>query len=211
MTKDTDKNTHGRNHSLYTIPKVTTTNNYKLFVDTFFDTSTEIHKIWNTLLSATENDTLELRIQSPGGLVTECQMLVNIMKNKFNGRVTAYIDSHASSAGAFTFCAADKRVVFENSRIMLHNYSGGHQGTHHKMKTRLDFDTVHIIDFLKSTLKIGKKGYLTNKELDRMIEGHEWWFTAKEMCKRGIATHVIVNGKEITAKQYLKSLKTSKK
>jgi hypothetical protein len=33
----------------------------------------------------------------------------------------------------------------------------------------------------------------------------------KELCKRGIATHVIVSGKEITAKQYLKLLKQERR
>jgi len=32
----------------------------------------------------------------------------------------------------------------------------------------------------------------------------------KELCKRGIATHVIVDGRELTAKEYLKQLKKKK-
>jgi len=201
----------GKCHSLFVDKNISTKQNFRIFVNTFYEVENDIHNIWNMLLKAGTEDTLELRISSPGGLVTECQMYVNIMRNKFPGRTTTYIDSHASSAGAFTFSAGDKRVIYENSRIMYHNYSGGHQGTHQKMLDRMKFDTKHIIGFLRSTLKVGKKGFLTKKEYKQMVEGKEYWFGAEEMCKRGIATHIIVNGKELTTKEYLKGLKKGKK
>jgi ATP-dependent protease ClpP protease subunit len=193
-------------HSLFKNTKTTVTNNFRLYIDEFFNIDTDIHEIYNSLHNAGKDDTLELRISSPGGLVTECQQIVNIMWNKFNGRTTAYIDSHASSAGAFTFCSADKRVVYENSRLMLHNYSGGHGGKHQDMKDRMEFDEKHIIGFLKSTLQVGKNGFMTKKEFKRMVEGREFWWDAKEMCERGVATHVIVRGEELTAKEYLKNV-----
>ncbi len=204
MNKEQEFN--GEHHSLFIKP-VASANKYTVFIGTFFENTNEINAIWNKLLEATPNDTLELRIQSPGGLVTECQMYINIMRNIFPGRTTAFIDSHASSAGAFTFCAADFRIIYENSRIMLHNYSGGNFGTHQSMKDKFEFDEKHIIEFLTSTLKIGKNGYMTKKELKKMIQGKEYWWDAKEMCKRGVATHIIINGKELTAKEYLKGLK----
>jgi len=193
----------GEHHSLFVNKTEHTIKNFRIFINSFMESKNDIHDVWNKLLSAGSEDTLELRISSPGGQVTECQMFVNIMRNKFPGRSTTYIDSHASSAGAFTFCVGDKRVIYENSRLMLHNYSGGYDGGFKKMKDRLDFDEKHIIGFLKSTLKIGKNGFISKKEFKKMINGKEYWFRAEEMCKRGIATHVIVDGKEYSAKEYL--------
>lgn len=161
---------HADSHTLFVEPVIKKRDNYKVFVGAFNEDSNKINETWNKLLNAKPDDTLELRIASPGGLVTECQMYINIMNNKFHNRTTAYIDSHASSAGAFTFCAAHKRVIFENSRLMLHNYSGGHQGKHQDMKDRMKFDTGHIIPFLKSTLKIGKNGYLNKKNLRKWLK-----------------------------------------
>jgi len=198
---------HADSHTLFVEPVIKKRDNYKVFVGAFNEDSNKINETWNKLLNAKPDDTLELRIASPGGLVTECQMYINIMNNKFHNRTTAYIDSHASSAGAFTFCAAHKRVIFENSRLMLHNYSGGHQGKHQDMKDRMKFDTGHIIPFLKSTLKIGKNGYLNKKEFKKMVKGKNWWFNAKDMCERNIATHILIDGEEFTAKEYLKKIK----
>jgi len=197
-------NHKGKHHSMFSTTKNVQTKNFRVFVNEFHELEPDIHEIWNALLSAGDNDTLELRIASPGGMVVECQMFVNIMRNKFPGRTTAYIDSYASSAGAFTFCAGNKRVIFENSRLMLHNYSGGYFGEFKKMKNRIDFDESQIIGFLKSTLKIGKHGFLTKNEFKQMVNGKEFWFDAHQMCKRGICTHIVVNGKEIKAKDYLK-------
>ncbi len=36
-----------------------------------------------------------------------------------------------------------------------------------------------------------------------MLIGKDFWMDTKEMCKRGIATHVIVAGEELTAEEYL--------
>jgi len=200
----------GKNHSLFVKTITNPVKNFRIYVNSFTEDTNDIHSIWNTLLDSSPSDTLELRLSSPGGAVTECQMFVNIMKNKFKDRCTTIIDSHASSAGAVVFCTGHKRIVFENSRIMIHNYSGGYVGSFKKMKDRIEFDADHVINFLTSALKIGKKGFLTKKEYKEMINGKEFWFNASQMCSRGIATHVIKDGKELTAKQYLKELKRTK-
>ncbi|HHS91855.1 MAG TPA: hypothetical protein ENK82_00765 [Campylobacterales bacterium] len=43
-----------------------------------------------------------------------------------------------------------------------------------------------------------------------MLVGQDYWMGTKELCQRGIATHVIYDGKEVTAKEYLKHLKQKK-
>ncbi len=44
-----------------------------------------------------------------------------------------------------------------------------------------------------------------------MIIGQDYWMDTKEMCKRGIATHVIMEGREFTAEEYLKKIKKVKR
>ncbi len=56
-----------------------------------------------------------------------------------------------------------------------------------------------------------KRGFLTKDEFRKMVIGQDYWMNTKELCKRGIATHVILEGKEITAKEYLKKIKKKKK
>ena len=39
-----------------------------------------------------------------------------------------------------------------------------------------------------------------------MIIGKDFWMDTREMCERGVATHVMVEGKNVPAKDYLKNI-----
>jgi len=189
-------------HSLHICETKTVKKTYRLFVGPFSNQDPEFHNILNELYNADKDSVLELKIMSPGGEVIECQQITNLMQNKFKDNTVAYIESHASSAGAYVFASADKRIIYWNSRIMFHNYSGGYQGDYHKIKTRIDFDSKHIIGFIESA-----KRFFTEKEWNKLINGKEYWFTAKEMLERGLATHIILEGVEYDRKKGLKKLK----
>lgn len=196
-----NKKFNANNHSMYINTKTTVEKTYRILVGPFNNQTPDFHDMLNELYNAPENSNLELRIISPGGLVVECQQLINIMQNKFKN-TTAYIESHASSAGAVIFGNATKRVVYWNSRIMFHNYSNSYKGEYYKIKTRVDFDSKHVIRFLNSV-----KHYFTKKEWKKLIKGKEYWFDAKEMLERGIATHLILDGKEYEGKEAIKKIK----
>jgi hypothetical protein len=49
-----------------------------------------------------------------------------------------------------------------------------------------------------------KQGFLSEDEFEKLLIGQDYWMASEELCKRGIGTHVIVDGKEIEADEYLK-------
>jgi len=181
---------------------------YRLFIGRFFELKKGLHSVFNELLEAGENDILELRINSRGGFVIEGQQFYNIIQEKFSGRVVAYLDNIGYSMGALLFCMADKRVIYQYSDFMFHNYSGGVVGKGGEIKARVEHHSRVLEEFFYNI--IVKKGFLTKKEFKKMLVGQDYWMDAKQMCKRGIATHIIVDGKELTAKEYLKQLKKNK-
>jgi ATP-dependent protease ClpP protease subunit len=182
---------------------------YRIFIDSFMEFERGLHEIFNTLWNADENDELELRINSYGGLVKEGQNFFNLIKNKFPGRVTTILDSAGYSMGALTFCMGDKRVVMQQSDLMFHDYSGGERGKGGEIEASVKHTAKHLRSFFREV--IVDNGFLTNDEFDKMIIGQDYWMEPKEMCERGIATHIMINGKEMTAKKYLKSIKKKKK
>lgn len=201
----------GKYHSLFNKPDVLTqvVNNYKLMIGQFGEEENGLHEIYRILLDAKEPDTLELRIQSPGGLATECQALCNIMDNHFKERSIAYIDSHASSAGAIIFSSAYQRVIYENSRLMYHDYKGGMMGSGNQMEDKILFQNKHLRDWFR-TMTVDK-GFLTEEEFKMMLIGKEYWLDAEDMCERGIATHIVIDGVSHEAAEYKKILKQRKK
>jgi len=183
--------------------------NYRIFIGGFKELKKGLHAVFNELLQAQECDTLEFRINSRGGFIIEGQQFYNIIEEKFPNRVTAYLDNIGYSMGALLFCMASKRIAFPHSDFMFHNYSGGAFGKGGELKSRIKHSSKVIEQFFYKL--IVEKGFLSKSEFEQMLIGQDFWMNTKELCKRGIATHVVVDGKELTAKEYLKSLKKKKK
>ena len=182
---------------------------HRVYIGRFFELKKGLHSVFNELKAAKEHDVLEFMIDSGGGFVNEGMQFYNIMQEKFHGRTVAYLDNKGYSMGAMLFSMADKRVVYPYSDFMYHNYAGGAVGKGGEIKARLEHTSKKLEAFFYDI--IVRQGFLTEDEYQQMLVGQDYWMGTKEMCKRGIATHVIVQGKEITAKEYLKGLKNAKK
>jgi len=148
------------------------------------------------------------RINSNGGMVNEGAQFYSIIKNKFNGRCTTILDNKGYSMGALVFAMGDKRVVTERADLMFHDYSSGLGGKAGEIQAYNEHSQKFIRKFFKEILL--DTGFLSKKEFDNMLIGQDYWMDAEELCRRGIATHVLVNGKEIKAKKYLKQIKRKK-
>ena len=182
---------------------------YRIFIGRFFELKRGLHSVFNELKSAKEHDILEFVINSGGGFVNEGMQFYNIIQAKFTNRTTAYLDNYGYSMGALLFCMASKRVIYPYSDLMFHTYSSVIGGKGGDMKARFKHSDKKIKRFFKDI--IVKQGFLSKEEFKKMLIGQDYWMDAKELCKRGIATHVICEGKELTAKEYLKVLKRAKK
>ena len=182
---------------------------YRVYIGRFFELKKGLHSVFNELREAKENDYLEFMINSGGGFVHEGMQFFNIIQEKFIGRTVAYLDNRGYSMGALLFCMADKRVIYPYSDLMFHTYSHGSHGKGGEVKSHVDHTSKKLERFFYDL--IVNKGFLTEFEFKKMIIGQDYWMDAKELCKRGIATHVIVAGEELTAKQYLKNLKKKKR
>jgi ATP-dependent protease ClpP protease subunit len=178
---------------------------YRVFVDSFMEFERGLHEMFNVLWNAEDDDELELRINSYGGLVKEGQNFYNLINNKFKGRTTTILDSAGYSMGALAFCMGDKRVVMPQSDLMFHDYSGGSRGKGGEMEAQVKHTAKHLRNFFRDVTVESK--FLSKKEFKQMIVGQDYWMEPKELCERNIATHIMINGKEITSKEYLKSLK----
>jgi len=188
------------------VPKHT---RFRFFIGGFNERKRGLHAVIDELKNAGKHDELELIISSNGGNVLEGQQFFNIILEKFVGRTTAYLDNHGYSMGALLFSMCDKRVAYPYSDFMYHNYFGGSFGKGGDLVARVKHRDKVLKDFFKDI--IVSQGFLTKDEYKQMILGKDFWMDTKELCKRGIATHVVLAGKEVTAKEYLKFLKKKKK
>ena len=175
---------------------------YRMFIASFHEHERGLHDIFNQLWDAGKHDTLELRINSRGGFVNEGSQFYSIIKNKFQGRTTTVLDACGYSMGALIFCMGDKRVITPRSDLMFHDYSGAVWGKGGEIESQFKHQAAHLRAFFFDV--IVKTKFLKKKEYKQMLSGKDFWMKPEELCKRKIATHVLVDGKEIKAKKYLK-------
>ncbi len=215
---DDDDKLNSKHHTLYkkeiTAKEVKTLKNtykktpkyiaYRMFIAAFHEHERGLHDIFNQLWDAGKHDTLELRINSRGGFVNEGSQFYSVIKNKFQGRTTTVLDACGYSMGALIFCMGDKRVITPRSDLMFHDYSGAVWGKGGEIESQFKHQAAHLREFFFDV--IVKPKFLKKKEYKQMLAGKDFWMKPEELCQRGIATHVLLNGKEIKAKKYLKKL-----
>ena len=182
---------------------------FRVYISSFSEMKKGLHAVFNELRKARSNDKLELRINSGGGYVREGQQFFNVMLEKFSGRTTAYLDNVGYSMGALLFCMAERRVIYPYSDLMFHDYAHGVMGKGGNVKSRVKHSSRTMKQFFHDI--VVRQNFLTETEFKEMLLGKDFWMNAKEMCQRGIATHVVISGDIIKAKEFLELLKRKKK
>ncbi len=176
-----------------------------MYVSTFSESKPNLAILLNDIRKLNRGDRINLIFNSPGGLISEGRAMINTMINT-GADIQTELVSEASSMAAVMFCIGHRRIIYENSSLMFHNFSGGTIGKGQDMKDYIDHAIKNISEFTRGHV-LG----LSDKEIKKMFNGKEYWFGSKKICKRGIATHVNVEGIMIPVKQYLKALKKAKK
>lgn len=171
--------------------------NHRLFINEFAEGN--LDSILNELYDAEEYDTLEIRISSPGGSVLDLQRFQNVIENIFPETTYTVLDNHGFSCGALIFCMGYERIAHEFSQIMFHDWSGWYYGKAADIDKRYEFDRKIFKDWMIKLLK----DFLSEKEIEDMFEGKEYWFDTIEMCKRNICTHVMYKGSKLTAAEFI--------
>lgn len=135
------------------------------------------------LKSLGELDAITLRINSPGGSITEGTAIFNtILRNP--AKVTAYVEGWAASMASVIAMAADEIIIPENAWMVIHNPWTGVMGEAEDLRKEAD-----LLDRMKETIieaymrhaKVGKK------EIVKMMDA-ETWMNGKEAVKLGFAT-----------------------
>lgn len=204
LESETKTESSSGDHKLY---KKAIANLYEVYVGDFCAASAkELSEIFYELNCATDKDELILRIDSFGGSIDELIRFKNIIDNKFNNRTSSYLDPKGYSCGAFIFCLANKRIVYKDSAIMFHSWSGWLFGKSNEISQQFKFNDVYLKNFISSILL----KFFSKDEINALENGADYWFSIDEMCERGIATHCVIDGVEITAEEYLKTKKPQK-
>lgn len=130
-------------------------------------------------------DTIELRINSPGGMVFEAIAIKNLLA-AHSARVVAIVDGLAASAASFIAVAADEVVMGENTELMIHDAHTIARGDAAGFRSLAD-DLDRVSDNIASIYAKRTGGDLADW---REVMIGERWYSAQEAVDAGLADRV---------------------
>lgn len=133
-------------------------------------------EIAQRLDACTEGDVVICTIASPGGNVTGMTTLLTAMEN-CQGEVIVYIEGECHSAASIIALNAPQVAVGKYANMMVHNASTFIGGKQHEIQSNWEFNKKYLENIMKDTYKY----FLTEQELQKMLDGYDFWFNADEI------------------------------
>lgn len=134
--------------------------------------------------------TIDLRINSDGGVVTDARAMYNLLV-EHKAKVITHIDGIAASAASFVAMAGAEIEIAEGGFVMIHNARGvtiGEAEDHERMATVLRQVNQTIVDTYVARTK------QDDKKIKKWM-ADETWFDGKEAVANGFADRIVENMK----------------
>lgn len=134
---------------------------------------------------------ITIQFNSPGGLVTEGFAFYDFLRelSAKGHHLTTKCLGAAASMGAILMQAGDERVMTPTAFMMVHEISGGDEGTVAQLK-----DTIAIVErFQDKALDIlTKRSSISRLQLKRKWVKTDWFMDAEEALKHGFIDRIEV-------------------
>ena len=133
-------------------------------------------------LDALDVDTINLRINSPGGAVWDAMAIYHTLRDH-SATVNATVDGVAASAASFILQAGDSRHAHASTRVMIHQPAGGAWGNADALREYADLLNAVAVDI--ADIYATRAGGTAAEWLDRMAVG-DTWYSATEARDIGL-------------------------
>ena len=158
------------------------------------DNSNRIAKQLQVLAAEDPEKDISLYINSPGGSITAGMVIYDTMQLIPND-VTTVAMGLAASMGQFLLCAGapGKRYATPNTRIMMHQPSGGLGGTASDIKIQAE-------QIVKTRARINQLiANETGQPLDRVAKDtdRDYWMSVEEAKAYGIVSKIVQSNAEV--------------
>ncbi len=131
------------------------------------------------IYNLTSKDTLHLHLNTPGGRIDAALQICDALK-RTKAKVIVYLSGSTYSAGTLITMCADELYVAEYTDFMVHTYSTEVSGKGHEMKSRQEFSDKETSLLIHTMYK----HFLTEEEIEKVIEGKDFWFNKCEVLER---------------------------
>lgn len=153
-------------------------------VDVYLDTPIYELSYYRDLLhymrSMEQGDELRIWIDTDGGSTDSALAIAQAM-DKSEGDILCIISGKAYSAGGLIALSAPNLIVQENASFMVHTVSYGTGAAKAgNLNSMVDFYTKEVNKIIYKYYK----GFLTDQEIEDVINGKDFWFDSEEIIRR---------------------------
>lgn len=126
-----------------------------------------------------ENDEVIFRIASPGGDLDGLVALIEAIRN-CDADILAVITGKAHSAASMLALSCPNVAITPSANMLVHFVSFGSGGKAWDVVSHVH----HTVDYSTAIFKEIYQGFLTDEEMQNIIEGKELWLQAPEIEER---------------------------
>lgn len=128
---------------------------------------------------ASPHDVIYIYLNTPGGQINTGIQLISAMKMS-QAHIVTVVEGEVCSLGTLIFLYGDEMVVHDHCLFMVHNHSGGAFGKGHEYLASANATVKWFEEFARDTYT----GFMTESEIDRLLDGADFWMTSPEIRER---------------------------
>lgn len=152
---------------------------HEFYLSGEIESAEEYIEWFDKIRHAGESDFIKIYINSPGGdLFTAIQFLRVLSETE--ATVICSVEGACMSAATMIFLCASQYEVTPHSMFMFHNYSGGTIGKGGEMIDQLQHERTWSANLLREVYK----DFLTEDEINSMLDNKDLWMDGNEVMKR---------------------------
>ena len=156
--------------------------------------------VLNRIDSLQEGDILEIHIDTVGGDLDGCIAIIDAIENT-QAEVIGSIKNKAYSAGSAIALSCPNLNIAPTARMMIHAWSGGFGGKSNEVVSNYEFNTKFLSDWFNTVYK----GFLSDKEIQEVHQGKDFYFNADQIIER------LGRKNQILSREYKKQVKDEAK
>ena len=139
----------------------------------------EYNELCHVLRGASSKEVIRLHINTPGGRLDSATMIIDAV-NQSDAYIIGVLSGTVASAGTMIALACDELECSSYLEFMIHYFSGGTGGKGNEIKAHSSFINKHMPMIFKKMYA----GFLTETEIDDVIEGKDIWLNGDEVLER---------------------------
>jgi ATP-dependent protease ClpP protease subunit len=152
---------------------------HEFYLNGDIESSDEYIQWFDTIRNASEHDAIKIYINSYGGDLFTAIQFMRVL-NETPATVIMSVEGACMSAATMIFLCGENFEVSDHSAFMIHSYSGGMMGKGHELHSQAQYERGWSINLIKKVYH----GFLTEEEMQRVIDGADMWMNGDEVIER---------------------------